>query len=77
MVPPDVVDHDFWLLDDEVPIRMHYADDLQFVGATIEMGLIDTYRAARDSALAAAEPFALWWARHPQLRRAGCHSVAG
>jgi len=76
-VPSAVVDHDFWLLDDEVPIRMHYAEDYRFVGATVEPDLLDTYRAARDSALAAAVPFALWWARHPELRRAHRHSLAG
>lgn len=75
-VPEVVVDHDFWLLDDEVPVRMHYAEDGRFVGATEEPGMLRQYRAARDAALGAAEPFALWWARHPQVRRVTPHSVA-
>jgi hypothetical protein len=70
--PTDLaVDHDFWLLDSEHLIRMHYADDGQFAGGEV-LGAseLHRYRAARDAALAAAEPFTGYWQRHPEYHRA-------
>jgi hypothetical protein len=61
------IDHDFWLIDDAEVIVMHYDQDGRFTAAEL---LADTalprYRAARDAALAAAEPFGPWWRRHPE-----------
>lgn len=67
---PDVlVDHDFWLIDDQHAVRMHYSAHGEFVGAEPVPELLDAYRKARDAAVAAAEPFALWWANHPEEHR--------
>jgi hypothetical protein len=56
-VPPPVIDHDYWLLDDEIVIRMYYSGSGEYEAAELIEGDIDMYRAARDAALAAAEPF--------------------
>lgn len=63
--PDGLVDDDFWLVDDEHAIRMYYAEDGQFLGAEPVHNL-ETYQRARDAAMATAEPFANWWARHPE-----------
>jgi hypothetical protein len=68
-IPVELVDHDYWLLDDTHPVRMHYADTGEFLGATIEPSLLDLYRSGRRIAMDAAEEFANWWSRHPELRR--------
>lgn len=68
-LPPEVVDHDFWLIDDKYPLRMHYSDAGEFVGAELVDNL-ERYQKARDAALTAAEPFEQWWARHPEEWRA-------
>lgn len=64
-LPPEVVDHEFWLLDDAYPLRMHYSETGEFIGGEL-VDSLDRYRKARDAALAAAEPFEQWWARHPE-----------
>jgi hypothetical protein len=65
------VDHDFWLLDDQVLIRMHYDPEGRFLGAELlEAAELPRYRAARDAALGAAEVFGTYWRRHPQYHRA-------
>jgi hypothetical protein len=65
------IDHDFWLIDGQHVIRMHYADDGRFLGAELlAAGELPRYRAARDAALAAAEPFTDYWGRHPEYHRA-------
>ncbi|MFW5415572.1 hypothetical protein J0910_02810 [Nocardiopsis sp. CNT-189] len=69
-LPTEVVDHDFWLIDDEHPLRMHYGEAGEFIGAELVPDSLDRYRKARDAALAAAEPFEQWWARHPEEWRA-------
>ncbi|WP_042283218.1 DUF6879 family protein [Nocardiopsis alba] len=68
-LPAEVVDHDFWLLDDEYPIRMHYTESGEFVGGEL-MDNLERYQKAREAALAGAEPFERWWARHPEEWRA-------
>jgi hypothetical protein len=67
--PEDVVDHDFWLLDDKYPLRMHYSETGEFIGGEL-VDSLERYQKARDAALAAAEPFERWWARHPEEWRA-------
>jgi hypothetical protein len=71
--PPGLVDHDFWLVDDQHAIRMHYTADGQFLGATPADDPIP-YQRARDAAVAASEPFTDWWARHSEEWRE--HRVA-
>lgn len=63
--PAEVVDHDFWLIDDKYPLRMHYGEAGEFLGAEL-VDSLGRYQKARDAALAAAEPFERWWARHPE-----------
>jgi hypothetical protein len=65
------VDHDFWLLDDQVIVRMHYDQCHRFDGAEVLADSeLSRYRAARDAALSAAEPFSRYWDRHPEYHRA-------
>lgn len=68
-VPPPVVEHDFWLLDDEVVIRMNYDQAGEYLSSELVEGQLGAYRAARDAAMAAAVPFTSWWALHPELHR--------
>lgn len=68
--PDGLVDHDFWLVDDRDVVRMHYDDAGRYLGAEpLDPDHAPRYRRARDVAVAAAEPFATWWARHPEERR--------
>ena len=65
------IDHDFWLLDDQVIVRMHYDERGRFLGAEVLDGTeLSRYRAAKDAALAEAEPFTRYWDRHPEYHRA-------
>lgn len=65
------IDQDFWLIDDEIVVLMHYDQDGRFVGAEVlPPAALPRYQAARDAALAAAEPFSSYWARHPQYHQA-------
>lgn len=68
--PAVVPGEDFWLLDDQVGLRMHYDAEGQFLGAD-ELGRreLPRYRAAQDAAWAAAQPFAEYWAAHPGFHR--------
>jgi hypothetical protein len=68
--PEAIVDHDFWLIDDRRVARMHYDRGGRFAGADVAAASdVPRYRRARDAAWAAAEPFATWWARHPEHHR--------
>ena len=69
--PAGIPDEDFWLLDDEAVLIMHYDDQGRFLGAkTAVQAELPRYRHARDAAWEAAEPFADYWARHPEFHRA-------
>ncbi|MFN2495099.1 MAG: DUF6879 family protein [Pseudonocardiaceae bacterium] len=65
------IDHDFWLIEGERVVRMHYSTDATFHGAEL-LPIRDTarYQAARDTAWNMAEEFTSWWAAHPQYHRA-------
>jgi hypothetical protein len=67
--PSGIADHDFWLINDELPIRMHYASDGQFEGATIEPSLLQLYQESRNAAMGVATPFAGWWPLRPEYHR--------
>lgn len=59
---------DFWLINDEEVIRMHY-DAGRFVGAVEVTSGHDLYRRAAHEARAASSSFTNWWARHPEHHR--------
>lgn len=68
--PPGLVDHDFWLVDDDLVVLMHYDDASQFLGGEpLPKTETPRYVAARDAAWAAATPFEPWWAARPQYQR--------
>jgi hypothetical protein len=68
--PLDGIDHDFWLIDGATAVRMTYDDAGRFVRAeTAAPGELPLYLAARDAAMATAEPFAGWWQRHPEFHQ--------
>jgi hypothetical protein len=68
--PSGLVDHDFWLIDDRYAIRMHYDAEGRFLGAEpIAEAQLPRYQRAREAAVAAGEPLAVWWARHPEEHR--------
>ncbi|MGH3913409.1 MAG: DUF6879 family protein [Pseudonocardiaceae bacterium] len=68
------IDHDFWLIDGERVVRMHYAADATFVGGELmPADTVPSYRAAREIAWTRAEDFTSWWTAHPQYHRAHHH----
>lgn len=70
--PPElaVVDHDFWLVDDDQVVRMHYAEDATFLGAELlAPEHTPRYRAARDAAWRCGTDFGPWWAARPEDHR--------
>lgn len=70
-IPEDVMtDRDFWIVDDREVVAMRYDAEGRFEYAEIlpEDGL-ERHLDTRDRAWEAAEPFAQWWARHPELHR--------
>lgn len=65
------VGHDFWLIDSERVVHMHYNADATFHGGELlPAHATARYRAVRDIAWDMAEEFTSWWARHPQYHRA-------
>lgn len=69
--PPDVPDDEFWLYDDRYVVRMDYDSEGRFIAAeALPESEAPQYRGYRDRALSAAVPFAEYWERHPELRRA-------
>ena len=50
------VEHDFWLFDDRIAVRMDYTSDGAFIGP-VEATNVETYRRARDLLLRWAVPF--------------------
>jgi hypothetical protein len=71
-LPPGLrVDHDFWVLDDQSAVRMHYDPDGRFLGAElVPEALLPRYLEARNGLLHAAEPFDSYWRRHPEYYQA-------
>jgi hypothetical protein len=70
--PAGFVREDFWLMDGQDVVLMHYGDGGRFVGAEIlPPAMLIRYRTARDAAWDAAEPFQSWWDAHPQYHRGG------
>lgn len=67
-IPAGLVEHDFWVVDDDEVILMHYDAQGRFEAAEVADDP-KPYIATRDTTWAAAEPFTTWWARHPELLR--------
>lgn len=68
--PAWIPSRDFWLIDDEHVVEMHYDHAAQFSGAVVlNEEHAPAYRAARDQLVVAAEPFGTWWAAHPEEHR--------
>lgn len=51
-----MVDHDYWLFDDAIAVRMEYASDGSFIRPA-EVPEVALYRRCRDVAMARAVPF--------------------
>lgn len=69
-IPAGVVERDFWVVDDDLAVLMHYDEHARFAGAEpVPAAAIGAYRYGRDVAWEAGEPFGQWWARHPELHR--------
>lgn len=72
---PDILDHDYWILrplDGPIHVlRMFYADDGGFLGATdITDPVAQTpYLREWDLSWTIAEPFDPWWSRHGEWHR--------
>ncbi|MPZ66637.1 MAG: hypothetical protein GEU83_14375 [Pseudonocardiaceae bacterium] len=69
-IPSGIIERDFWVVDDDQVVAMHYDKHGQFEGAEpLPWSYSGMYRNTRDVAWAAGEPFGPWWARHPELHR--------
>jgi hypothetical protein len=62
---PELPDHDFWLFDEKIVLRMHYTDNGEFLGAEELTGehAVD-YVLYRHKALRAAVPYTEYWSRY-------------
>ncbi len=64
--PADLLDEDFWLIDDREVLRMHYSEDGKYLGAKIAPEeVVPRYQAAKDAAWSGAVDFADYWDAHP------------
>lgn len=69
-LPGGIVDHDFWLFDDDAVLAMHYDRDGRFAGATRPgVDELPAYLATRAVLWSGATPFETWWPAHPELLR--------
>lgn len=65
---PELVDTEYWVINDELVVPVLYDVRGGFIGAGVLSGeRAAEFLADRELAWAAAEPFAQWWARHPEL----------
>ena len=56
---------DFWLFDDRIVAAMNYDDEGKYLGAEfLGKERLPEFKEFRDTALAHAEPFPEWWAKH-------------
>lgn len=64
--PVDLLDEDFWLIDDREVLRMHYSDDGKYVGAEVAPEeVLPRYLAAKEAAWSGAVDFVDYWKAHP------------
>jgi hypothetical protein len=64
---------DFSVFDDVHAIRMHYDSDGRPLGASVVERDVEFFVAVRDMVWQLSEPFAAWWARHPEHHREGAY----
>lgn len=68
--PADLLDEDFWLIDDREVLRMHYDAEGRYIGAELAPGeALPRYLAAKEAAWSAGVDFADYWTAHPQYWR--------
>lgn len=73
--PAELIDEDFWLMDNHAVVRMCYEAG-QFIGAEVlPASDLGRYRAACDAAWQGAVPFEEYWDTHRQYWRG--HPTAG
>lgn len=73
-IPDGLIDRDFWVVDDDEVVEMHYDEHGRFEGAEVlPQAELTAHLESRDASWAAAEPFAVWWGRHPELH---CRAAA-
>lgn len=62
---------DFYLVDGDHLIRMHYTGEGQPLGAEVDHApaVVAAYRSIADVLWSEAEPFQRWWAVNPQFHR--------
>ncbi|MGH3938947.1 MAG: DUF6879 family protein, partial [Pseudonocardiaceae bacterium] len=64
--PAELIDEDFWLIDEREALRMHYSEDGKYVGAERTPDeMLPRYLAAKDAAWSGAVGFADYWKAHP------------
>lgn len=64
--PADLLDEDFWLIDDRDVLRMHYDGEGRYVGAeVVPEEALPRYLAAKDAAWSGAVDFSDYWKAHP------------
>lgn len=69
-IPAGLIQRDFWIIRDSIVVTMCYDGHGRFDGAEVaDPGELADHLRTRDQAWAAAEPFATWWARHPEVHR--------
>ena len=69
-IPADLIERDFWIIGHSIVVTMYYDQHGRLDGAEVaNPGELADHLRTRDAAWAAAEPFAAWWARHPELHR--------
>lgn len=65
--PETLLLEDFWLIDDDRVVLMHYDEHGEFLkGEVLPETEVELYRTVRDATWDKAVPFADYWAAHPQ-----------
>jgi hypothetical protein len=69
--PGGLLDHDFWLINDQDVVLMRYDEAGRFVGAEPleDLGKVEAYRRCAAVAWDAGVPFADYWHAHPEAHR--------
>lgn len=66
LTPADLLDEDFWLIDEREVLRMHYDSEGRYGGAEIApQEVLPRYLAAKEAAWSGAVDFSDYWKAHP------------